>query len=146
MASYTVPSALPSRRGSASVEFGMVLPFLLMLILGLFDAGWIFYHHGVLTRAVRTGCRAGAVADAEGDPQATAVAAITQLLEEWHYACPADGICEPVVTVLTDAQGRPQLSCTVAAPVSSITGYMLPADGLTLNTATRTFVENWSGT
>jgi hypothetical protein len=131
------------RSGGASVEFGLVLPFLLLVILGMADAGWIFYNHGVLTRALRAGCRQGAVVDADGDPSTTAKAAIGQLLEDWRYHCPGDEICEPEVTVATDAAGRDVLSCTIAVPVASLTGFVLPLDGVTLSSATRTYVENW---
>ena len=125
------------------MEFGLVLPLLTLVLLGMADTGWIFYNHGVLTRAVRAGCREGAVVDADGDPRSAAADAITQRMSDWRYACPGGSLCEPEVTLVGDAQGRSVLSCTVAVPVASLTGFVLPLEGVTLSSATRTYVENW---
>ncbi len=125
------------------MEFGLVLPFLLVILLGLADTGWIFYNHGVLTRAVREGCRDGAVVDAAGDPGTTASAAISQLLEDWRYSCPRGELCLPEVQVETDARGRGVLSCSVSVPVASLTGLVVPIEGVSLRSATRTYIENW---
>jgi hypothetical protein len=132
------------RAGGASVEFGLVLPLLLLILLGLADTGWIFYNHGVLTRAVREGCRDGAVVDAGGDPATTASDAIIQLLDDWHYSCPSGELCEPEVAVETDARGRDVLVCSASVPVSSLTGLVVPFQGVSLSSATRTYIETWS--
>jgi hypothetical protein len=131
------------RAGGASVEFGLVLPFLLLILLGLADTGWIFYNHGVLTRAVREGCRDGAVVDAEGDPTTTANDAIIQLLDEWNYSCPSGELCEPEVTLELDDRGRDVLVCSVSVPVASLTGLVVPFQEVSLSSATRTYVETW---
>ena len=44
-------------RGSAAVEFAMVVPFLLLLFAGAFEGGRLFYDYHVLTKAVRDGAR-----------------------------------------------------------------------------------------
>jgi Flp pilus assembly protein TadG len=46
-------------RGAVAVEFALVLPVLLMLLLGLFDYGWYFYCELSVTNAAREGARAG---------------------------------------------------------------------------------------
>ncbi len=132
------------RAGGASVEFGLVLPILLVVLFGLIDAGWIFYNHGILVRAVRQGCRAGAVVDADGSPTTSAATAIAQLMDDWNYACPSTELCEPQVTVTSDTQGRDVLACRVSVPVASLTGLIVPVEGLSLTSATRNYVENWS--
>ncbi len=121
-----------------------MLPFLLVILLGMADSGWIFYNHGILTRAVREGCREGAVVDANGDPRTAATGAITQLMADWRYACPGGELCEPEVTLETDARGRDILACSVAVPVASLTGFVVPMEGVALRSATRTYIENWS--
>ena len=55
-----VPSARPDHpRGQSLVEFALVLPFLLMLILGAVEFGFVFNHHLTLEYATREGARVG---------------------------------------------------------------------------------------
>jgi Flp pilus assembly protein TadG len=46
-------------RGAAVVEFVIVLPFLLLLTIGIIEFGLIFYNQQILTNASREGARAG---------------------------------------------------------------------------------------
>ncbi len=50
-----------SERGAAVVEFALVLPLLLMLLVGAIDWGWYFYLREVVTNAAREGARVGSV-------------------------------------------------------------------------------------
>lgn len=45
------------RRGAALVEFAVVLPVLLLLLLGLMELGWAFFKASQLTTAARAGVR-----------------------------------------------------------------------------------------
>lgn len=45
--------------GAALVEFVIVLPFLLFLLMGIIEFGLLFYNQQVLTNASREGARAG---------------------------------------------------------------------------------------
>jgi Flp pilus assembly protein TadG len=47
--------------GQAIVEFAFVLPFILILILGIIDFGALFYNKAMITNASREGARAGIV-------------------------------------------------------------------------------------
>ena len=47
-------------RGSAAVEFAMVLPFLLVLLSGIIEFGRVLYYQQVLTNAARESSRASA--------------------------------------------------------------------------------------
>jgi TadE-like protein len=53
--------ALPSDRGQALVETALVLPLLLLIIVGLFDAGRAIWLSNTLATAVREGTRYGIV-------------------------------------------------------------------------------------
>lgn len=44
-------------RGAAAVEFAIVLPVLLVLLLGIIDFGYAFYVQGALSNAAREGAR-----------------------------------------------------------------------------------------
>ena len=46
-------------RGAALVELAIVLPFLLLLLMGIIELGLLFYNQQVLTNASREGARAG---------------------------------------------------------------------------------------
>ena len=54
---------MPQRqRGSAVVEFALILPILLLLLVGTIDASLALYDKAVITNASREGARAGIVA------------------------------------------------------------------------------------
>lgn len=47
-------------RGAALVEFGLVLPLFMMLVLGMFSGGMAYNHQNALSNAAREGARYGA--------------------------------------------------------------------------------------
>lgn len=53
---------LKAQRGSAVVEFGLILPILLLLLLGSIEGSLALYDKAVITNASREGARAGIVA------------------------------------------------------------------------------------
>jgi len=65
------PRKKASSRGAVAVEFALVLPILLVMLLGIFDYGWYFFVDLTATNAVREGARA-ATTIAGGCPNATA--------------------------------------------------------------------------
>lgn len=69
------------QRGQSLVEFALILPVLLMLLLGLIEFGFVFAHHQGLEYATREGARtASALANGQngqnGAPVATACTTI----------------------------------------------------------------------
>ena len=50
-----------SHSGQAIVEFALVLPLILILLLGIIEFGVIFYNKAMVTNASREGARAGIV-------------------------------------------------------------------------------------
>ncbi len=57
-----------NQKGSAAVEFALVLPILIVLILGVIEFSLALYDKAVITNASREGARAGIVF---GDPPLT---------------------------------------------------------------------------
>jgi Flp pilus assembly protein TadG len=54
----TVERCVPSRRpGVAAVEFAVILPFVMMLFLGIIEFGRVLMVQQILTNAAREGCR-----------------------------------------------------------------------------------------
>jgi len=52
-----------SRRGQAAVEFALVLPFLLIMLIGIIEFGRAWNLHQVITDAAREAARKGAIFD-----------------------------------------------------------------------------------
>ena len=51
-----------NEKGAVIVEFAMILPLLVLLLLGIIDLSLLLYNNAVLTNASREGCRVGIVA------------------------------------------------------------------------------------
>jgi Flp pilus assembly protein TadG len=70
-------SRLPAPRGAALIEFALVAPLFLVIMLGAIDWGWYFVLRETLVNATREGARVASVQD---DPptqsEAAAVAAV----------------------------------------------------------------------
>ena len=65
--------------GNAAVEFGLVLPLLLIILLGIIDWGHVHFTRMTMTNAAREGARAGVVDAA--DPEGTGIAAAQTYLQ-----------------------------------------------------------------
>jgi Flp pilus assembly protein TadG len=57
MASVNTTHRLRSERGAELIEFALVLPLLLFIIMGLIDFGFLFQRFEVVTNAAREGAR-----------------------------------------------------------------------------------------
>jgi TadE-like protein len=55
--SRTSVSRLSDETGSVLIEFALVLPMLLLIVVGIFDFGFAFQKYEVLTNAAREGAR-----------------------------------------------------------------------------------------
>ena len=51
-----------SQKGASLVEFALVLPLLMLILLGIAEFGFLLYNKQVITNASREGARAGIVA------------------------------------------------------------------------------------
>lgn len=51
-----------TQRGIAAIEFGLVMPIVLVILFAIFEFGMAFWRKQVLTSAVREGARKGIVA------------------------------------------------------------------------------------
>jgi Flp pilus assembly protein TadG len=49
-------------KGAELVEFALVLPLLLLVMVGIFDFGFMFRNYGVIANAAREGARIGVLA------------------------------------------------------------------------------------
>jgi len=56
--------------GAELIEFAFVLPLLLLVIVGIFDFGFLFQRYEVVTNAAREGARAAVLPDYQGQTAA----------------------------------------------------------------------------
>lgn len=113
-----------SERGAAAVEFALVLPVLIMLLLGIVEFGRIYNIQISVTNAAREGARVMAIGN---DPGAAQTAA--------ELSLGASNIgADSVVVTPTDCDGGGTATVTVTHHVSLLTGYLdgvLPPINLT---------------
>ncbi|HSB20130.1 MAG TPA: TadE/TadG family type IV pilus assembly protein [Anaeromyxobacteraceae bacterium] len=117
------PRSEAGQRGAAAVEFALVLPLLLMLVLGAIDWGWYFFVREVVTNAAREGARAGAVASA-ADPTQTARDVAANYLTTSGLTRGA----APMASTATATIGGTTVTTVnvvVTYPVGSLTGFTL---------------------
>jgi Flp pilus assembly protein TadG len=69
------------RLGVAAVEFGLLLPFLLAIVLGIIDYGYVFFIRLNITNAAREGARVGVTRENPAQASADAQAAATRYLQ-----------------------------------------------------------------
>ena len=60
-------------RGASAVEFALIIPLVVMLLIGTVTAGLVYADHVSVTNAAREGARYGAAADAASTSWATSV-------------------------------------------------------------------------
>ncbi len=65
-------------RGAAAVEFAIILPVLMLLVLGIIDWGYYFFIESVIANCAREAARAGAIA--QTDPDGHALTALNAAL------------------------------------------------------------------
>lgn len=129
-------------RGAVLVEFVLVLPLFLLVLLGAIDWGWYFTLRETAINATREGARTGSVQDTAAAATAAAQAAVTAYLASSRLPVHAPTVSITTVTV----GGAPvsAISVTLADyPAGSITGFaatLVPAS-LTARTVMRLEIQ-----
>lgn len=114
--------------GAALVEFALVLPLLMVLLLGMIDAGWAFSAHLEVRHGAREGARLAAVSSAPSYDSAAEIIAET---------CSRMNTNSPDVTVtlaLPDgvSDTGDSAAVTVSRDHSALTGFIPFFDNITL--------------
>jgi Flp pilus assembly protein TadG len=106
-------------RGAAAIEFALVLPLLLALVLGAIDWGYYFFVEQVVVNAAREGARVGTLqsnatqADALNNAQSACTSFITQA-----------GLNSAGATCTPSTGAGPSIVVTASYPTGSLTGFM----------------------
>jgi Flp pilus assembly protein TadG len=120
------------QRGAAAVEFALVLPLLLTLVLGSIDWGWFFFIDQLVTNAAREGARAGSVLP----PRPTSTASQAEDAAEQAasaYLTRATLAPKGVAASFTTVDGTDAIQVTITYPVGSLTGFLsalMPANAV----------------
>lgn len=121
------------RRGHAIVELSLVMPFLVSLLLGVWQFGYAFYNYAKLEQAVRAGARYASIAtydSASSTPSAAFQTAVQNVVVYGDPSPPGSPAPVPVAPGL--APGNVVLTVTFASAVPTamtvaINNYRLPA-------------------
>jgi Flp pilus assembly pilin Flp len=89
-----------SEQGANVVEFALVLPLLLLVLLGIVECGFVFQEYEVITNAAREGARM-AVLPGYGTPQGQTAVIERVLSYVDHGRVPVTGT-NPVITLAND--------------------------------------------
>lgn len=99
-------------RGAALIEFVLVAPLFLMLLLGAIDWGWYFVVRQTVVNATRQGARTASVQESQGDALTAGVAATRDYLS--RVAVTSIPARDPEVRIVTLSVAG------VATPVSAV--------------------------
>ena len=116
--------------GSAAVEFAIVIPVLLLLVLGTVEFGRVFWFQNSLTNAARVGARTMAIEASAANPNAVSDAKAQTV----GAATVAPALTTAQVTVST-SQGTSNcvlpangaavyVTVTIAYPITQLTGFL----------------------
>jgi Flp pilus assembly protein TadG len=114
--------------GAAAVEFALVIPLFLVLVMGAVDYGYYFFAEQVVTNAAREGARAGTLVPiagsaATGAEQATATAnartAAQTYLGKGGVTCAGGSTTATVATVNLS----PAIQVVITCPYAGLTGF-----------------------
>lgn len=73
-------------RGAVAVEFGLLLPLLMLIVMGIIDFGRMLNAQETLTQAAREGARLASFGESNGD-------ITTRTRQAGSSLCPDDGAC-----------------------------------------------------
>ncbi|MEW9870344.1 TadE/TadG family type IV pilus assembly protein [Arthrobacter sp. HS15c] len=107
-----------SERGAVAVEFAILLPLLLMLVLGTIEFGRAYNAQITLTNAARDGVRVMAIANDPVEAKKKAIAAAASV----SSSIPASDVTLSTSTCSTGAQ----VTLTIKYNLSTITGIAGP--------------------
>jgi Flp pilus assembly protein TadG len=120
---------LHGERGASAVEFAMIVPLLLALVLGIAEFGHAFSVQGTLSAAAREGARAMAL---QNDPAAARTAVRDAAATLQPGITDAQIAITPAACPLTGGTGpTAYVSVTVSYPKPYLTGFFGSGIGLT---------------
>lgn len=113
-----------SEKGQAMVEFALIMPFLLILVCGIIDFGWLFYHQTELSNCAREGARFAIVNTGEMDEADR----ITSIQDKVNNTAPSS--IKPITFAITYSNTQSPLLGDVTIVLSSNVKVLTPLVGI----------------
>ncbi len=112
-----------AQRGAAAIEFALVLPILIAIIVAIMDYGWFFTENSRVVAATREGVRLGVTyaTDETPTPQTAAANRINEVLTDYGF----DTSSATVTTEYVGTAPEQMLRVTVTLPYEPLVG-MIP--------------------
>ena len=110
---------LRSERGASAVEFGLIVPLLIVLVLGIAEFGHAFQVQGTLTAAAREGARAMALQN----DRTLARAAVLDAAASLNPAIAANQIVITPVSCPAIGGSSANVRVTITYPMPFLTGF-----------------------
>lgn len=113
--------------GVAAVEFALILPILMTLLMGILDWGYYFYLNETVINAAREGARVGVIQSTEALAESTAEATATAYLTNLGITIGGGTNEASTVDASQPSDGAPNMTVTVTiANFGSLTGFLAP--------------------
>jgi Flp pilus assembly protein TadG len=112
------------QRGVAAVEFALVFPLLLTLVLGAIDWGWFFFIDQVITNCAREAARAGTLLPPPPPAANTGLAVDAATTAGLDFLQAVKFSRQGVAASLVTVNGSDAIQVTVTYPVGSLTGLL----------------------
>jgi len=128
------PRSRASRRGAAAIEFAIVLPILLTVLLGATDFGRFSYSAIAVSNAARSGAAFGSMNPLDSNSQAAWHAAVRQAAIDELSESPAFDLSKLTVTATstTESGGLRRVSVQVAYPFRTVIAWSFIPGSLNL--------------
>lgn len=137
----------PRRRGANAIEFALILPVFVAMLMAIMDFGWLFFVRSTLDQATVVGCRAGSLVDpGEDDSDVELVRATAELAMEGDLVSSGSGACTTDcrfdVTLYGVPPGRSML-CEVERDFQPLVGFVISPMTLSSSIAVRMEWQQW---
>lgn len=120
--------------GTAAIEFGLVLPVLLLILVGIVDYGHLHFTRLAMTNAAREGARVGVTLPAD-EARAAAIAAADAYLDRAGVTA--------AVAATTPSDAEPTVTVTVTLdPFTPLVGLVPTPDRLAVSASMRWELSN----
>jgi Flp pilus assembly protein TadG len=118
---------LRNERGATAVEFALIVPLLIVLVLGIAEFGRAFQVQGTLSAAAREGVRVMAL---QNDPTAARAAVRNAATSLDPTITDAEIVISPATCPVTNG-GTTSVRLTISYPMPYLTGFFGSGLGLT---------------